>query len=97
MAPLLRLPLPCSWLPAPVNRLRSRCGHAGIWHSWPPCRAEFSRWKSAVDEIFIEGLRIDCVIGVYDHERDVPQPLQFDLRLRFDAEDRKSTRLNSSH
>lgn len=40
----------------------------------------------AVDEIFIEGLRVDCVIGVYAHERDAPQPLQFDLRLRFDAD-----------
>lgn len=39
-----------------------------------------------MDEIFIEGLRVDCVIGVYAHERDAPQPLWFDLRLRFDAD-----------
>jgi len=44
-----------------------------------------------VDEIFIEGLRVDCLIGVYDHERDAPQPLQFDLRLRFDADARAAS------
>ncbi len=40
---------------------------------------------SATDVISIEGLRIDCVVGVYPHERDRPQPLDVDIRMRLDT------------
>ena len=40
---------------------------------------------SATDVISIEGLRIDCVVGVYPHERDRPQPLDVDVRLHLDT------------
>lgn len=39
----------------------------------------------ATDVIAIEGLRIDCVVGVYPHERDRPQPLDVDVRITLDA------------
>lgn len=37
------------------------------------------------DRIFIEGLQTDAVIGVYDWERTIRQPLVFDLELATDA------------
>lgn len=36
------------------------------------------------DIVFIEGLRIDALIGVHDRERHAPQPLIFDIRMHFD-------------
>lgn len=39
----------------------------------------------ALDEIVIDGLAIDSLVGVYPHERHAAQPLVFDLRLSFDA------------
>ena len=36
------------------------------------------------DIVFIEGLRIDALIGVHAHERQAPRPLRLDLRMRFD-------------
>lgn len=38
------------------------------------------------DRIAIEGLRVDCVVGVYPHERDVPQPLRIDVVMHLDTE-----------
>ena len=37
-----------------------------------------------MDSIFIEGLEIDSLIGVYEHERQQRQALRFDLELGFD-------------
>lgn len=37
------------------------------------------------DVIAIEGLVVDCVVGVYPHERDTPQPLRLDLYLEVDT------------
>ena len=37
------------------------------------------------DIVFIEGLQVDTIIGVYDWEREVIQRLSFDLRLTFDC------------
>lgn len=37
-----------------------------------------------MDEIFIEDLRVDGLIGVYPHEREAVQPLLIGLRLGFD-------------
>lgn len=38
------------------------------------------------DVIAIEGLSVDCVVGVYPHERHVPQPLRVDVRMELDTE-----------
>lgn len=37
-----------------------------------------------LDEVFIEGLKVDAVIGVYDWERTITQPLLVDLSLYAD-------------
>ncbi|MDB6164361.1 MAG: 2-amino-4-hydroxy-6-hydroxymethyldihydropteridine diphosphokinase [Xanthomonadaceae bacterium] len=37
-----------------------------------------------MDTVFIEGLEIEAVIGIYDWERRVRQPLQFDVEMAFD-------------
>jgi len=37
------------------------------------------------DIVFIQGLAVDCIIGVYDWERQVRQRLVFDLDLSFDC------------
>ena len=36
------------------------------------------------DKVFILGLRADAVIGVYDWERDIRQPLEFDIEIATD-------------
>jgi 7,8-dihydroneopterin aldolase/epimerase/oxygenase len=36
------------------------------------------------DHVFIEGLEIDALIGIYDWERRVRQTLVFDLEMGFD-------------
>ncbi len=41
---------------------------------------------SGRDTISIRDLRVDCVVGVYPHERDIPQPLVIDLDLHLDTE-----------
>lgn len=33
------------------------------------------------DSIFLRGLRVDALIGIYAHERHAPQPLLIDLEL----------------
>ena len=37
------------------------------------------------DIVFIEGLRIDALIGVYPHEREARRPLLFDIELHGDS------------
>jgi dihydroneopterin aldolase len=37
-----------------------------------------------MDIVFIEDLRIDTVIGIYDWERRVRQTLSFDIEMAFD-------------
>lgn len=41
---------------------------------------------SHADWIRIQGLSVDCVVGVYPHERDTPQPLLVDVGLCLDTE-----------
>ena len=36
------------------------------------------------DTVFIEGLRLDALIGVHDRERHAPQLLVLDIRMRCD-------------
>ena len=40
--------------------------------------------KVAVDKVFIEGLEIETLIGIYDWERRIRQPLLFDIEMAFD-------------
>ena len=37
------------------------------------------------DVIALEGLVVNCVVGVYPHERDTPQPLRVDLYMEVDT------------
>ena len=37
-----------------------------------------------MDKVFIEALEIETLIGIYDWERRIRQPLQFDLEMSFD-------------
>ena len=37
-----------------------------------------------MDHVFIEGLEIEALIGIYDGERRIRQTLVFDLEMRFD-------------
>ena len=37
-----------------------------------------------MDNVFIEGLEIETLIGIYDWERRIRQPLVFDLEMAFD-------------
>lgn len=37
-----------------------------------------------MDRVFIEALEIECVIGIYDWERKIRQPLSFDIEMEFD-------------
>jgi dihydroneopterin aldolase len=41
-----------------------------------------------VDRIFVAGLAVEAVIGVYDHERDAPQPLVLSVWLDCDIDAR---------
>lgn len=43
-----------------------------------------SRIPNPVDVVFIEGLTVDALIGIYDWERRVRQPLVFDVEMDFD-------------
>ena len=37
-----------------------------------------------MDKVFIEGLEIEALIGIYDWERRIRQPLVFDIQMAFD-------------
>ena len=37
-----------------------------------------------MDKVFIEGLEIETLIGIYDWERKIRQPLVFDIEMGFD-------------
>ncbi|MDX1397606.1 MAG: dihydroneopterin aldolase [Oceanospirillum sp.] len=37
-----------------------------------------------MDRVFIEGLKVDALIGVYDWEREILQPLVFDIEMATD-------------
>lgn len=38
----------------------------------------------ALDLVYIEGLKVDALIGVYDWEREILQPLVFDITMATD-------------
>lgn len=37
-----------------------------------------------MDKVFIEGLQIETLIGIYDWERRIRQPLVFDIEMAFE-------------
>ena len=37
-----------------------------------------------MDTVFIEALEIECVIGIYDWERKIRQPISLDIEMSFD-------------
>lgn len=37
-----------------------------------------------MDKVFIEALEIECVIGIYDWERKIRQPVVLDIEMGFD-------------
>jgi dihydroneopterin aldolase len=37
-----------------------------------------------MDIVFIQGLKIDCVIGIYDCEREIRQEITLDIEMGFD-------------
>ena len=37
-----------------------------------------------MDKVVIEALEIECVIGIYDWERKIRQPVVFDIEMAFD-------------
>lgn len=41
--------------------------------------------STARDVISIQGLRVDCVVGIYPHERDRVQPLEVDVHISLDT------------
>ena len=44
-----------------------------------------------MDKVFIEALEIECVIGIYDWERKIRQPVVLDLEMAFDNRKPAST------
>jgi dihydroneopterin aldolase len=40
--------------------------------------------ESNVDRVFIEALEVEALIGIYDWERRIRQPLLFDIEMDFD-------------
>ncbi len=47
------------------------------------------------DSVFIKGLRVETVIGVYDWERNITQPLIIDLELACDTQKAANIRQSS--
>jgi dihydroneopterin aldolase len=50
--------------------------------------AEVAKWDSLgrMDVLRIEELMVDCVVGVYPHERNASQPLRVDIEMRLHTE-----------
>lgn len=65
----------------PVLRAERREAAAGLVPglAWPSPAADVP--ASGSDRIFLRGLRLEALIGVYPHERLRPQPLLVDLEL----------------
>lgn len=41
--------------------------------------------RRGYDRLALRGMRCDCIVGVFDHERDTPQPVEVDVVLHFDG------------
>src|SRR5690606_4428994 len=64
----------------PVHGARLARRSRGFSVCWPARRQARDR----MDIVFIEGLRIETIIGLYDWERRTRQPVVLDLELAFD-------------
>ncbi len=42
-------------------------------------------WQRVLDIIFLHGLKVDCVIGIWEWERRITQTVIFDLDMGFDV------------
>jgi dihydroneopterin aldolase len=38
-----------------------------------------------LDRLSLRGMRFDCIVGLFNHERNTPQPVELDVTLHFDA------------
>lgn len=47
--------------------------------------ARGARERARRDVIRIRDLRVDCIVGVYPHERDTPQPLTLEVEMELDT------------
>ena len=47
--------------------------------------AKLDSIRSSVDTIFLHGLKVECVIGIWEWERRITQTLLFDLDIGFDT------------
>ena len=50
-----------------------------------------------MDNVFIEGLEIEALIGIYDWERRIRQPLLFDVEMAFDNRMPAAQRCDRGH
>lgn len=41
--------------------------------------------KRPLDKLSLRGMRFDCIVGLFDFERNTPQPVELDVTLHFDA------------
>jgi FolB domain-containing protein len=63
----------------PVVSCRPRWDLAGL----PPLSPAHGS-NRCMDKVFIEALEIECVIGIYDWERTIRQPIVLDIEMAFD-------------
>lgn len=40
-----------------------------------------------LDRLSLKGMRFDCIVGLFDYERNTPQPVELDVTLHFDTRD----------
>lgn len=38
-----------------------------------------------LDRLSLKGMRFDCIVGLFDYERNTPQPVELDVTLHFDT------------
>jgi len=67
-----------------ANGVAHRVGSYDEWGRHRLTCKAFSTHHGPMDIVFIEDLRIDAVIGIYDWERRIRQTLSFDLEMAFD-------------
>ena len=41
--------------------------------------------KRTLDRLSLRGMRFDCIVGLFDFERNTPQPVELDVTLHFDT------------
>lgn len=71
---------------APSHPVRGRIGPIPMSGQGPTYNATIPRLAvdRTMDKVFIEALEIETLIGIYDWERRIRQPLLFDIEMAFD-------------